>query len=99
MLMSIPQGARYMMLSTLCFALIAMFVKLAHADGIPVLEIVAARSLISAVLSYLDVRRKNIALLGNHKSLLLADDGPQTELAAFRALGIFKLPQTTRDIE
>ena len=75
MLMSIPAGARYMILSALGFAFMGMFVKLAYADGIPVLEIVAARSLVSALLSYADVRRKRIALLGKRRGLLLARGG------------------------
>ena len=71
----ISLGARYMVLSTLGFALMGMFVKLSSARGIPVLEIVAARSLVSAVISFLDVKRKGIALFGQRKGLLLARGG------------------------
>ncbi len=68
----IPLGARYMILSALGFSLMGACVKLVSAQGIPVLEIVAARSLVSVVLSYLDVKRKGISLLGNRRGLLLA---------------------------
>lgn len=65
-------GARYMIISVLGFALMGVFVKIAAAEGIPVLEIVAARALVSAVLSYLDIRRKGIPLFGYRKDLLAA---------------------------
>ncbi len=74
----VPLGARYMILSAFGFALMGMFVKLASVRGIPLLEIVAARSLVSAGISYLDVRRKRIPLLGTHKTLLLARGGVGT---------------------
>ncbi len=69
---SIPLSARYMVMSAMGFAMMGAFVKLAHDQGIPVLEIVAARALISALLSYGDVRRKGIALWGQRKHLLVA---------------------------
>ncbi len=65
-------GARYMILSALGFALMGACVKLVSVRGIPVLEIVAARALISALISYLDVKRKGIALWGHRKKLLCA---------------------------
>jgi len=68
----VPLGVRYMILSALGFAIMSACVKLASARGIPVLEIVAARALVSLVLSYLDVRRKGISLLGSRKDLLIA---------------------------
>ena len=68
----IPLGARYMLLSALAFALMGMCVKIAGYQGIPVMEIIAARAAVSLVISYLDVRRKNISIWGNHKPLLLA---------------------------
>ena len=61
-----------MIISAAGFALMGMFVKLASQEGIPVLEIVAARSLISALISVADVKRKGIPLLGQRKGLLLA---------------------------
>ncbi|TKB47995.1 DMT family transporter [Ferrimonas sediminicola] len=59
-------------MSALGFALMSACVKLASARGVPVLEIVAARALVSVLLSYLDIRRKGIAPLGHNKPLLLA---------------------------
>ncbi|MFT6386962.1 MAG: drug/metabolite transporter (DMT)-like permease [Cellvibrionaceae bacterium] len=61
-----------MILSALGFALMGACVKLVSTRGIPVLEIVAARALISAVISYVDVKRKGISLWGNRKDLLCA---------------------------
>ncbi len=68
----VPVGARFMILSAIGFSIMGMFVKAAGQAGIPVLEIVAARSLISVVLSYLAVRRLGIPLLGHRRGLLLA---------------------------
>lgn len=68
----VPLGVRYMIMSAFGFAMMSVGVKLANVRGIPVLEIVAARALISLVLSYLDVKRKGIALLGHRKDLLIA---------------------------
>jgi len=68
----VPIGVRYMLLSALGFALMAVCVKMVYQHGIPVLEIVAARAAVSLVLSYLDIRRKQIPLLGVHKRLLFA---------------------------
>ena len=65
-------GMRYMILSAFGFSLMAVCVKLASGQGIPVLEIVAARALVSLVLSYVGVRRKGISLLGHKKHLLLS---------------------------
>ena len=72
MLSFIPLSARYMVLSAIGFSMMGVFVKLAGARGIPVLEIVAARALVSMVLSYVDIKRKNIDVWGHRKGLLLA---------------------------
>ncbi|MDG1946224.1 MAG: DMT family transporter [Halioglobus sp.] len=61
-----------MLLSALGFALMAACVKLVATRGIPLLEIVAARSLVSLVISYVDVRRKGLSLWGTHRALLAA---------------------------
>ena len=61
-----------MVLSALGFSVMGLFVKAAGEQGIPVIEIVAARSLISLVLSYLAVRRLGVPLFGHQKGLLLA---------------------------
>ncbi len=63
---------RYMILSAFGFSIMAVCVKLASQQGIPVLEIVAARALVSLALSYVDVKRKGISLLGHKKHLLVA---------------------------
>jgi len=68
----LPLSTRYMLLSALGFALMSACVKLANQQGIPVLEIVAARALISCLLSYADIRRQGISPWGNNKVLLLA---------------------------
>ena len=72
MINAVPLGARYMLGSALAFALMGACVKFAGARGIPVLEIIAARALISLVLSYGDVRRKGIPALGTHRLLLFS---------------------------
>ena len=69
---SCPIGVRYMMISALGFALMTSVVKLVSVRGIPVMEIVAARALVSLFISYVDVRRKGILALGNNKVLLTA---------------------------
>jgi len=61
-----------MVISALGFALMGALVKLAGARGFPVLEIIAARALISLGISVWDARRKGIDLLGTHRGLLFA---------------------------
>ncbi|AXB34679.1 DMT family transporter [Vibrio campbellii] len=68
----IPIGVRFMVLSAFGFALMSATVKYVSLHGIPVFEIVAARALVSLVLSYLDVKRKGISVWGNKKPLLFA---------------------------
>ena len=67
-----PLGMRYMLLSALGFSFMAVSVKWASSLDIPVLEIVAARALVSLFLSYADVRRKQISPYGHKKALLFA---------------------------
>jgi drug/metabolite transporter (DMT)-like permease len=64
-----------MLVSALGFALMAACVKLVASRGIPLLEIVAARSLVSLVISYVDVRRKGLSPWGTHRTLLVARGG------------------------
>ncbi|CAA0106802.1 Riboflavin transporter [Halioglobus japonicus] len=64
-----------MLVSALGFALMAACVKLVSLRGIPLLEIVAARSLVSLVISYVDVRRKGLSPWGSHRVLLAARGG------------------------
>ncbi|OAJ93453.1 DMT family transporter [Vibrio bivalvicida] len=59
-----------MLLSALGFALMSACVKYVSNYGIPVFEIVAARALVSLVISYIDVKRKRISIWGNNKPLL-----------------------------
>lgn len=69
---SFPLSVRYMLFSALGFALMAACVKAVSAYDIPVLEIVAARAIVSLVISYLDVKRKRISVWGHNKVLLFA---------------------------
>ncbi|MEZ9511963.1 DMT family transporter [Vibrio breoganii] len=66
----IPVGVRFMLLSAFGFALMSASVKYISNYGIPVFEIVAARALVSLIISYIDVKRKGISALGNNKPLL-----------------------------
>ncbi|WP_172972802.1 DMT family transporter [Vibrio sp. B1Z05] len=68
---SIPVGVRFMLLSAVGFAFMSACVKYISNYGIPVFEIVAARALVSLIISYADVKRKGISAWGNNKPLLL----------------------------
>jgi len=68
----LPLSARYMLLSGLGFALMAVCVKYASQSGLPLFEIVAARALVSLIISYIDVRRRGVHPLGQRKGLLVA---------------------------
>ncbi|WP_320826236.1 DMT family transporter [Reinekea sp.] len=62
-----------MLASALGFALMAACVKIANTTyEIPVLEIVAARAIVSALISYADIRRKKISAWGNNRPWLIA---------------------------
>ncbi|AMO57721.1 hypothetical protein EZMO1_3771 [Endozoicomonas montiporae CL-33] len=65
-----PEGLKYILVSSLAFALMSSCVKLVSTYDIPVLQIVAARAFISLLLSYAVIRRKGIPVLGNNKLLL-----------------------------
>lgn len=65
-----PIGVRFVLFSALGFALMSACVKLTSNYGIPVVEIVAARALVSLIISYLDVKRKRLSVWGNNKPLL-----------------------------
>lgn len=62
----------YMLISALGFSLMAACVKEVSGLGIPVLEIVAARAVISGFMSYADIKRKKISIWGHNKTLLIA---------------------------
>ena len=65
-----PEGLRYMLVSSMAFALMSSCVKLVNTYNIPVLQIVAARAFISLLLSYADIKRKGISAWGNNRVLL-----------------------------
>ena len=65
-------GVRYMLLSAAGFAFMAVCVKQVSTYGIPVLEIIAARALVSLFISYVDAKRKKLSIWGNNKPLLIA---------------------------
>ena len=64
-------GPRYMVISALAFALMAALVKEAGQLGIPLLQIIFIRALISIVLSLADIRRAGANPLGHRRWLLL----------------------------
>lgn len=64
-------GPRYMVVSALAFALMAALVKEAGQLGIPLLQIIFIRALISIVLSLADIRRVGANPLGHRRWLLL----------------------------
>lgn len=70
MFLTLPLGLRYMLLSALGFSIMAVCVKLASSQGIPLFEIVAARALVSLILSYADIYRKDLPAFGQKKFLL-----------------------------
>ncbi|PCJ13637.1 MAG: EamA family transporter [Gammaproteobacteria bacterium] len=61
-----------MILSALAFSVMSLFVKAVGQKNIPVLEIVAARSVVSLIISYIALKRQGIAPLGQRKILLFA---------------------------
>ena len=61
-----------MLLSAFSFSLMTACVKLVSTHNIPVFEIVAARGLVSLIISYADIKRKKIPIWGNNKKLLVA---------------------------
>lgn len=81
-LSKIPVAIRYILLSASGFAMMSTCVKTVAGDGIPVLEIISARALVSLLLSYLDVKRKRLSVWG-HNHLLLAARGTVGTLALF----------------
>jgi len=61
-----------MLISALAFALMAALVKEAGQLGIPLLQIIFVRALVSVVLSLIDIGRSRVHPLGNRKALLFA---------------------------
>ena len=93
----IPLGVRYMLLSAFGFSIMAACVKLSSQRGIPVLEIVAARALVSLVLSFLDVKRKSLYLWGNQKLLLFSRGlvGSLALMCVYYAIATMPLAEAT----
>ena len=78
-------GPRYMLISALAFALMAALVKEAGQQGIPLLQIIFVRALISVALSLIDIGRAGVHPLGHRRVLLFARG-----LSGFLALtGVF----------
>ena len=61
-----------MVVSALAFALMAALVKEAGQLGIPLLQIIFVRALVSVVLSLIDIRRARVHPLGHRRDLLFA---------------------------
>ncbi|WP_435237200.1 DMT family transporter [Psychromonas sp. PT13] len=94
---SVPISVWYMLLSALAFALMAACVKSVSESGIPVLEIVAARAIVSVFLSYLVVKRKKISIWGNNKPWLFARGavGAVSLICVFYAISTLPLAEAT----
>ncbi len=90
-------AASLMFLSALGFALMATCVKLVSSLDIPVLEIVAARSLVSIFLCYFDIKRKGISIWGYQKALLIARGfvGACTLISVYYAVSTLPLAEST----
>ncbi|MGD9007307.1 MAG: DMT family transporter [Desulfobacteraceae bacterium] len=96
-MIGIPLSARYMILSASGFALMGACVKAASHRGIPVLEILAARALVSACLSYIDIKRKKISPWGHNKFLLTLRGliGTLALICVFYAVTVLPLAEAT----
>lgn len=96
-LQAIPTSVRFMILSALAFALMTACVKLVNLHNIPVFEIVAARALISLLISYADLKRKKISVWGNNKKLLIARgvSGTFALICIYSAVTILPLAEAT----
>lgn len=65
-------GPQYMLISALGFAIMGALVKVAGSGGIPVMQIILVRALVSAGLSLHDIRRAGRHPLGERRGWLLA---------------------------
>ena len=63
-------GPRYVLISAFGFAVMAALVKEAGVLGIPLLQIIFVRAVISVALSLADIRRAGVHPLGNKRGLL-----------------------------
>lgn len=94
---SVPMSVWYMLLSAMGFALMSACVKTVSTYGIPVLEIVAARALVSAILSYGDIKRKKISPWGHNKPWLIMRGivGAVTLIFVYYAVATLSLAEAT----
>lgn len=90
-------SALYMLVAAFCFALMSGCVKAANLHGIPVMEILVARALVSSVLSYIDIKRKGISPWGHKKSLLIGRGvaGTLALMCFFYAFTVLPLAEAT----
>lgn len=90
-------SALYMFISALSFALMSGCVKAVNLGGIPVMEILAARALVSCVLSYADIKRKGISPWGHNRRLLIARGvvGTMALMCFFYAITVLPLAEVT----
>lgn len=93
----IPVGVRFMILSAFGFALMSACVKYVSNYGIPVFEIVAARALVSLIISYIDVKRKKISIWGENKPLLFLRGavGTASLMCVYTAVTMLPLAEAT----
>lgn len=97
LLQKAPLGIRYVLMSAMGFAVMSSLVKLVSVHGIPIFEIVAARALVSLIISYVDVRRKGISIWGNNKKLLIARGvvGTMALMCVYYAITTLPLAEAT----
>ncbi|EGU30720.1 Transporter, drug/metabolite exporter family protein [Vibrio sp. N418] len=86
-----------MILSAFGFALMSACVKYVSNYGIPVFEIVAARALVSLLISYIDVKRKKISIWGENKPLLFLRGavGTASLMCVYTAVTMLPLAEAT----
>ena len=65
-------GPQYMLMSALGFAIMGALVKVAGAQGIPLMQIILVRAVVSVLLSLHDIRRAGRHPLGDRRGWLLA---------------------------
>ncbi len=65
------RGALYMICSALGFSVMSVLVKVASEGGLPTGEIVAARAIVTLVVSYWMVKRADLPLWGNERGKLM----------------------------
>ena len=86
-----------MIVSGLGFSLMGLCVKIAAARGFPVMELIFARSLVSLILCYIDIRRLSLSIFGQSTGLLWLRGliGFLALIAVYRSLTILPLAEAT----